>query len=154
MPSILTYIALGANLGDRASTIHAAADELAATPGIFNFRLSPLLEFAAVGGPANSPPFLNAAAELRTDLTPQQLMTRLLEIETKFGRQRHEKWGPRTIDLDLLLYGDIIIDEPGLTVPHPRMQERRFVLEPLAALAPQLRHPVSGLTIGHLLAEI
>jgi 2-amino-4-hydroxy-6-hydroxymethyldihydropteridine diphosphokinase len=151
---VLAFIALGANLGDREATMRAAANEIAATPGIFDFRLSPLLEFAAVGGPPNSPPFLNAAAELRTDLSPQLLLARLLEIEAQFGRQRHEKWGPRTIDLDLLLYGDLIIDEPGLTVPHPRMQERRFVLEPLAALTPQVRHPVSGLTIAQLLAEI
>jgi 2-amino-4-hydroxy-6-hydroxymethyldihydropteridine diphosphokinase len=148
------YIALGANLGDRARQIRAAADRLRATPGIVSVALSPLLEYPAVGGPGNSPPFLNAAAEVRTTLSPRELLDRLLEIERAMGRVREEKWGPRTIDLDLLLYEDRILQEPGLDLPHPRLHERRFVLEPLAQVAPQAVHPVLRRTIAELLTAL
>jgi 2-amino-4-hydroxy-6-hydroxymethyldihydropteridine diphosphokinase len=148
------YIALGANLGDRQQQIRVASERLRATPGIISVALSPLLEYPAVGGPENSPPFLNAAAEVRTTLSPRELLDRLLEIERAMGRVRDEKWGPRTIDLDLLLCEDRILHEPGLELPHPRLHERRFVLEPLAQIGPQALHPVLRRTIAELLAVL
>jgi 2-amino-4-hydroxy-6-hydroxymethyldihydropteridine diphosphokinase len=103
-------------------------------------------------GFADQPKFLNAVAELRTDLSPRELLERLLAIERELGRERarERRWGPRLIDLDLLLYGGEVIDEPGLTVPHPRLAERRFVLEPLAEIAPGLRLP-DGRAVRELL---
>jgi 2-amino-4-hydroxy-6-hydroxymethyldihydropteridine diphosphokinase len=153
-PTVTAYIALGANLGDRAAQILDAIDRLRRTPGVSSVTLSPLLEYPAVGGPANSPDFLNAAAEVRTTLSPRRLLDRLLEIEREMGRVREHKWGPRTIDLDLLLYEEQIISSPELKVPHPLMAERRFVLEPLAKLAPNARHPALGLVIAKILARL
>jgi len=153
-PTVIAYIALGANLGDRATQIQNAAILLRQSPGVESVRLSRLFEYPAVGGPTNSPDFLNAAAEVRTALSARALLDQLLDIERQMGRIRSEKWGPRTIDLDLLLYGDEIISSPELKVPHPLMAERRFVLEPLAQLAPAARHPVLGATIAELLARV
>jgi uncharacterized repeat protein (TIGR04138 family) len=107
-----------------------------------------------VGGPADSPAFLNGAAEVETTLSPRQLLNRLLEIERSLGRERRQKWEPRPIDLDLILYEDQVIDTPELQLPHPLMQERRFVLKPLAELAPDRMHPVSGLTIHEMLKDL
>ena len=122
------YVGLGANLGDREATIRRAAALLGAA------RLSPILE-TEPWGYADQPKFLNAVAEVETDLGPRQLLDRLLEIERQLGRVREgPRYGPRTIDLDLLLYGDEVVEEPGLSVPHPRLAERLFVLEPLASL--------------------
>jgi 2-amino-4-hydroxy-6-hydroxymethyldihydropteridine diphosphokinase len=149
---INAYIALGANLGDRRGNIGQALELLRATPGLGVTRVSSLREYAAVGGPPASPPFLNAAAEVQTTLSPRDLLARLLEIEQQLGRQRREKWGPRLIDLDLLLYGEQVIDQAELTIPHPRMHERRFVLEPLAEIAPQVVHPVHRRSIRDLLS--
>jgi 2-amino-4-hydroxy-6-hydroxymethyldihydropteridine diphosphokinase len=148
------YIALGANLADREGQIRSAADFLRATPGVISVKLSPLMEYPAVGGPPDSPDFLNAVAEVQTTLSPRELLQCLLDIERQMGRVRNEKWGPRKIDLDLLLYDDRVIHEPELEVPHPRMHERRFVLEPLARLAPKAVHPVSEQTIGQILAAL
>jgi 2-amino-4-hydroxy-6-hydroxymethyldihydropteridine diphosphokinase len=147
---VTAYIALGANLGDREQNIHTALQELGAMPGTQVLRISKLLANAAVGGPANSPDFLNAAAEIRTTLDAQSLLSRMLQIEHNLGRDRREKWSPRTIDLDLLLYDDQIIRSDHLTVPHPLMHTRRFVLEPLAEIAPLVVHPVLRLTIAEL----
>jgi 2-amino-4-hydroxy-6-hydroxymethyldihydropteridine diphosphokinase len=147
---VTAYIALGANLGDREASIRSAIARLNATPDIHVTRLSSLIENPAVGGPPDSPPFLNAAAELETTLPPQSLMARLLQIESELGRQRREKWGPRTIDLDLLLYDDQVINSPGLVVPHPRMTARSFVLAPLAQIAPDVLHPITGHTIRQM----
>jgi 2-amino-4-hydroxy-6-hydroxymethyldihydropteridine diphosphokinase len=154
VPPTTAYIALGANLGDREQNLRAALDLLNATPGVRVTRVSSFLENPAVGGPAGSPPFLNAAAELETTLDPRALLGRLLEIERALGRERRQKWGPRTIDLDLLLYGDHVIDEPDLKVPHPLMQERQFVLQPLAEIAPGAVHPVLGLRVDALLDRL
>jgi 2-amino-4-hydroxy-6-hydroxymethyldihydropteridine diphosphokinase len=151
VPPATAYIALGANLGDREQNLRAALDLLNATPGVRVTRVSSFLENPAVGGPPGSPPFLNAAAELETTLEPRPLLARLLEIERHLGRERREKWGPRPIDLDLLLYADRVIDEPDLKVPHPLMHERRFVLQPLAEIAPGAVHPVLRRPVDALL---
>lgn len=151
---IRAYVALGANLGDRARTIALALDQLRAHPRIEVGKVSSLLENPAVGGPPDSPPFLNGVAEVWTTLSPRDLLQTLLEIEHRLGRERHRKWDPRTIDLDLLLYGDRVIDEPELKVPHPRMAEREFVLAPLAEIAPDLVIPTQQKTTGELLAVL
>ena len=138
------YVALGANLGDRERTLRAAVDALAAEDGIEVAAVSTLRETEPVGV-GEQPRFLNGAAELETTLTSRELLARLLAVEQRFGRIRSPgEHGPRTLDLDLLLYGDEVIDEPGLAVPHPRLHERSFVLEPLAELAPGLVVPGRG----------
>lgn len=128
------FIALGANIEPRGVTIRAALDCLAHTPGIALLRTSSLHETDPVGGPPGQPRFLNAAAELAVQCTPRQLLDRMLAIETELGRVRGVPNGPRTIDLDLLAFHDLQVAEPGLTIPHPRMWQRAFVLEPLAEL--------------------
>ena len=150
-PPVTAYVALGANLGDRAGNIRAAVDGLTRTPGVRVTKVSGLFENPAVGGPAGSPPFLNAAAAVETSLPARALMERLLAIEAELGRERREQWGPRSIDLDLLLYGDEVVDSARLVVPHPRMAEREFVLAPLAEIAPDAVHPASGLTAAEML---
>jgi 2-amino-4-hydroxy-6-hydroxymethyldihydropteridine diphosphokinase len=147
------YIALGANLGDREQNLRAALARLEETPGVRVAKVSAFREYPAVGGPPDSPPFLNGVAEVESALTPHALLGRLLDIERELGRERREKWGPRTIDLDLLLYGDQIIRTEHLTVPHPRLHERRFVLEPLAEIAPEAVHPIVNATITSLLTS-
>ncbi len=138
------YVGLGANLGDRERTLRAAVDALGAEDGVEVVAVSTLRETDPVGV-GDQPRFLNGAAELETTLTARELLGRLLAIEQHFGRVRVPgEHGPRTLDLDLLLYGDEQLDEPGLTVPHPRLHERRFVLEPLAELAPGLVVPGHG----------
>jgi 2-amino-4-hydroxy-6-hydroxymethyldihydropteridine diphosphokinase len=148
------YIALGANLGDRAANLQSAIAKLRHTPGIEVTRVSSFLENPAVGGPDESPPFLNAAAEVRTTLGARALLNRLLEIERELGRTRRQKWEPRSIDLDVLLYGDQILSSQELIVPHPLMHERRFVLEPLAEIAPDLVHPTLQMSIAGLLQSL
>jgi len=152
--TVIAYIALGANLGDPAANLRRALELLKQSPGIEVIGVSSFIENPAVGGPANSPAFLNGAAEIGTTLSPRALLDRLLEIEKQLGRVRSEKWSPRTIDLDLLLYGSQIIDEQGLTVPHPLMHQRRFVLEPLSEIAPNVVHPVFNRTITDLLKSL
>jgi 2-amino-4-hydroxy-6-hydroxymethyldihydropteridine diphosphokinase len=142
----LAYVGLGSNLGDREATIRAAVEAL---PGVV--AVSRLRETDPVGV-TDQPAFLNGAVVLDTDLSARGLLERLLAVERGLGRERRERWGPRTIDLDLLLFGAETIDEPGLTVPHPRLHERRFALEPLAELDPELlvpgRGPVKDLLAG------
>lgn len=141
------YVGIGANLGDREGTIRAA---LAALPGLV--AVSELRETEPVGV-VDQPPFLNGAAALETELSARELLEALLEVERGLGRERHERWGPRRIDLDLLLYADETIDEPGLTVPHPRLHERHFALEPLLDLEPELVIPGHG-RVSDLLAGL
>ena len=138
------FVGLGANLGDREKTLRRALDLLAAEPGIELRAVSTFRETAPVGY-VDQPRFLNAAAELETTLPPGELLDRMLAVEQALGRERTgPRFGPRTIDLDLLLYGDETIDAPGLHVPHPRLHERRFALEPLAELDPNLELPGHG----------
>ncbi|MEX0849900.1 MAG: 2-amino-4-hydroxy-6-hydroxymethyldihydropteridine diphosphokinase [Gaiellaceae bacterium] len=138
------YIGLGANLGPREVTLLRAADLLAADPGIEVLEISQLRETEPVGD-VEQPSFLNGAVAVETTLSPRELVNVLLRVERELGRVRDgERWGPRTIDLDLLLYGDEIVDEEGLRVPHPRLHERRFALEPLVDLEPELEIPGLG----------
>jgi 2-amino-4-hydroxy-6-hydroxymethyldihydropteridine diphosphokinase len=147
------YIGIGANLGDRVRSIRAALALLAAEPELEMGPVSTIRETDPVGV-LDQPRFLNAAARLETELPPRTLLERLLAVEKRLGRVRTgQRYGPRTIDLDLLLYGDHVIDEPGLRVPHPRLAERRFVLEPLAELDPTLVVPGAG-EVGALLAKL
>jgi len=147
------YVGLGANLGEREATIRAAVDALAAEEGVEFVAVSKLRETEPIGV-GEQPQFLHGAAAVETTLSARHLLDRLLEIEQRFGRVRTPgKHGPRTLDLDLLLYGDETIDEPGLTVPHPRLHERRFVLEPLAELASGLLVPGRG-TVESLLPGV
>jgi 2-amino-4-hydroxy-6-hydroxymethyldihydropteridine diphosphokinase len=141
------YVGLGANLGDREGTIRAA---VAALPGVL--AVSSLRETEPVGV-TDQPRFLNGVAALETELSARDLLDTLLAVERRLGRERRERWGPRTIDLDLLLFGEEAIDEPGLTVPHPRLHERRFALEPLAEIAPDALIPGRG-RVANLLAEL
>ena len=145
------YVGLGANLGPREETLLRAVDLLAATDEVDVVAISQLRETEPVGV-VDQPPFLNGVVAIDTTLTPRALLDLLLEIERSLGRVRSELWGPRTVDLDLLLYGDEVVDQPGLTVPHPRLHERRFVLEPLAELAPSLTVPGRG-TVADLLDD-
>lgn len=148
------YIALGANLGDRAANIRAALTNLGHVLDVRVIRASALMDNPAIGCPADSPPFLNAVAQLQTKLSPHQLLDCLLAIEAHMGRQRRLQWEPRIIDLDLLLYDQLVINELGLVLPHPRLHQRRFVLQPLAELAPNLHHPTLAKTIQTLLDEL
>jgi len=145
------YLALGSNLGDREENLRAAVQMLQEKE-ILVRRISPVYETPAVYYEAQ-PDFLNCVLEAETSLPPAGLLSRTQEVESRLGRERVIPKGPRSIDIDVLLYGDRVIDEPGLQVPHPRMDERRFVLEPFADLAPELRHPVHGRTIREMLAE-
>jgi 2-amino-4-hydroxy-6-hydroxymethyldihydropteridine diphosphokinase len=137
------YVGLGANLGPREVTLLRAADLLAAADGVEVVAVSQLRETEPVGL-VEQPPFLNGVVAIDTSLSPRTLLDLLLEVERSLGRVRGERWGPRTIDLDLLVYGDERVDEEGLHVPHPRLHERRFALEPLAELDPTLRIPGLG----------
>ena len=137
------YVGLGANLGPREVTLLRAVGMLAAADGVEVVAVSQLRETDPVGV-VDQPSFLNGAVAIDTTLAPRALLDVLLETERALGRVRAERWGPRMIDLDLLVYGDQIVDEPGLAVPHPRLAERRFALEPLADLDPALEIPGLG----------
>lgn len=146
-------IGLGANLGDREATIHTALELLQAGGDVEIEAVSSLTETDPVGY-EDQPKFLNGAAVLHTELAPRELLERLQQVEKRLGRDRvGPRYGPRTIDLDLLLYGSEEIDEPGLQIPHPRLAERRFVLEPLAELDPTLEVPGRG-SVRALLAGL
>lgn len=149
----LAAIALGSNLGDRESTLAHAAEALARLGRVV--AVSPWLQTAPVGY-ADQPDFLNGAALLETQLAPTELLHHLLRIELEHGRDRSHAIakGPRTLDLDLLLYDDVILQTPELTLPHPEMHTRRFVLEPLAAIAAEWAHPVLRHTVAELLAQV
>ena len=155
---VIAYIGLGSNLGDRRALLDQALELLRIQPGITVERASSYRETEPVGGPPGQERYLNAVAELRTDLAAGPLLRVLLAIEQQLGRTRGERWGPRLIDLDVLLYGAEVIQvhEPDLdlSVPHPRMHERRFVLEPLAEIAPLAVHPGLQSTVADLLRRL
>ena len=148
----LAYVGLGANLGPREITLLRAVDLLAETDGVEVRAVSQLRETVPVGV-VEQPLFLNGAVAVDTSLSPRELLDRLLVIERGLGRVRDARWGPRTVDLDLLVYGDRQLDEPGLRVPHPRLHERRFALEPLVELDPDLVIPGQG-PVSELLAAL
>jgi len=147
-------IALGSNLGDRRGHLDDAVDELAALEGFELVAVSPWIETDPVGGPPGQGRFLNGALEARTALAAGELLAAMQRIEAAHGRRRGERDAPRTLDLDLLFYGREAIDEPGLVVPHPRLEERLFVLEPLACLRPELRLARSGKSVRERVAEL
>ncbi len=154
MPIANALIGLGANLGDRLATLETALGLLRETAGIELFRQSTWLETEPAGGPANQLPFLNGAAWLKTSLAPEQLLARLHEIENLLGRERTAVWGPRTLDLDLLLYDDLILNQPDLQIPHRWLPFRSFVLDPAVEIAPDWVHPSLQKSIYELRVQL
>jgi 2-amino-4-hydroxy-6-hydroxymethyldihydropteridine diphosphokinase len=146
-------ISLGSNLGDREAILDVAVVALRETPGIVVRAVSSYHETDPVGGPPGQAKFLNAAAVLETSRSSRELLQALQGIENRCGRVRTVRWGERTLDLDLIMYGQAVINEPDLIVPHPRFSGRRFVLAPLVEIVPDAVDPVSGKTITQLLAE-
>jgi 2-amino-4-hydroxy-6-hydroxymethyldihydropteridine diphosphokinase len=147
------YIGLGSNLGRRREILNGAIDALGRNDAIEVMTVSEFVETDPVGGPPQGK-FLNGVVAISTSLEPRELLATLQKIEEEFGRRRGVRWGPRTLDLDILIYGRRRINTSDLKVPHPRMHERRFVLEPLSQIAPDLVHPVLEQSVSELLAEL
>ena len=156
--TVLAAIGVGSNLGDRAGTIARAIEALESDPRVVVRAVSSLIETPAMTLPGSprQPAYLNGAIVVETDLPARDLLNALLRVERSLGRDRvnSPRWSARTIDLDLLLYGDRVIDEPGLVVPHPGMHEREFVLAPLAEVAPGATHPTLNLSVKELLERL
>ena len=149
--SHVVYLGLGANLGDRSDSLAKARAALA--PGVRILASSPVYE-TPPWGILDQPPFLNQVLQVETDLSPQDLICYLKRLESRLGRVPMARYGPRVIDLDILFYDDLVLDMPGLTIPHLRVAERAFMLVPLADLAPELRHPLLNKTVSELLAQV
>lgn len=149
----IAYIGLGSNLGDREENLRRALEMMDGLPGTRVLRVSSLYRTEPVGV-TDQPEFLNLAVELETELEPKALLISLQKIEDDLGRVRQVRWGSRTIDLDIIYYGDRIVEEPKLEVPHPRANQRAFVLEPLAEIAPDLVDPVTGRSVKEMLEEL
>ena len=148
------YLALGANLGDRVRMMSTVVVQIERISETRILALSSLYETTPVGGPPGQPDYLNAVVRIETRRSPHDLLADCLAIERDLGRQRTVPDGPRTIDIDILLYDEVVLDGPGLIIPHPRMHARRFVLQPLAEIAPGLHHPSFGATIRELLDRL
>lgn len=147
------YIGIGSNLGDREFLIRKAVESLRQLPQTNVSGVSSLYDTEPVGE-TDQPPFLNAVAWIETELTPRELLWQMLLIEKRMGRVRSKRWGPRSIDLDLLFYDDELIEEPDLRVPHPEAHRRAFVLLPLLELDPNFRHPVTGETVRRMIQKL
>ena len=147
-------IALGSNLGDRLENLRVAIEELSNIDGLDIDDVSKLYETAPVGGPDQQGPYLNAALTATTTIGAAEMLAQLHRVEAIRERERTIHWGPRTLDLDLLIYGDLVSNDPALEVPHPRQHQRRFVLVPVCDVAPDLVHPVLGRTMRDLLADL
>lgn len=146
MPRV--FIGLGANVGEREINIRRALSLIEQGGACEIVRVSGLIETDPVGGPPGQPAYLNGAAEVETDLAPQELLSALADVERRVGRVERERWGPREIDLDILLYDDLVVRSENLEIPHPRMLDREFVLRPLCEIAPEVTHPISGQSIA------
>ncbi len=149
--TVLAYLGLGSNLGNRLAFMRGGRDALCALPEVELAQASSVYETAAQGGPEDSPDYLNVVIAVRTSLTPQALLAACQTVETDFGRVRTGQWMPRTLDIDLLLYDEQVVEETDLQVPHPRLHERCFVLVPFAEIAPQVWHPLRHASIAELL---
>jgi len=146
---MLAYLGLGSNIGDRRFYLHKAVELLDAHPSISVVSVSPYIETEPVG-PVEQEPFLNGAAIVDTALGPMELLEAIHMIENKLGRTRGVRWGPRTVDIDILIYGELVMESEELTIPHPEMHRRDFVLLPLSMIAPELQVPGTGRTVSEL----
>lgn len=147
------YLGLGSNVGDKRRNLDEARRQLEGSPGISVLKVSSYRKTEPVGGPPQDN-FLNAAMEIETTLAPEELLKRCLEIEAAMGRRRQVHWGPRIMDIDILIYDKLVLDSPTLKIPHPLMHLRRFVLEPLSEFAPDMLHPAKNKTMLQLLRDL